>query len=302
MYAVCLRERGGIGDVICTLPAVKRLKEDGYNIIYVTENAMVQWVELCPFVDKVVTLPAAEMWICHNPLRPPDYMAMIAAVAGIEEEEIDKVVNFFCPAVVIERACADYGFVTPLNRVEIFWCAAGYKIEELPTFPMEGLLEVDEQTEAITPYCVIQAHSSSPSFRPMPPMDIVTEKLAEDKAHMSWEGVVVIGTSTELIKSYETLPYEVDVVSTVYSGYLVSIIEGAEILYGPDSSCMHIAACVGTPSFTWHTHTSKDTTLRRYPLAEGRQSKCLPCYFSDMRMQYLNKKCDETACCQAEWR
>ena len=67
-YVVILRERGGIGDILCTLPVCRAYKQQGYHIIYITDVKYHSFLSFCPYIDTLIHpdyLPERSM---HSPV------------------------------------------------------------------------------------------------------------------------------------------------------------------------------------------------------------------------------------------
>jgi len=178
-----------------------------------------------------------------------------------------------------------------LSRVEIFWCAAGLDLVDLPPDPMPGCLAPDTGEEIKGEYAVVQAHAAEPALKPFPP-PLIWPTIQERRSRGDFQEVIVVGKDEMSCRYWSE--YDVSFLYGVPPRYLCNLISGAEVVFTPDSAFLHLAAITGTPCESWFGATSGSITCRRYPLAKYHQFPgCSPCYWSI----WQKKECRERGMC-----
>jgi len=297
---VCLRERGGAGDVLTTFPAAKQLKEDGYTVLYFIEHRFTDWAKLCPYIDEVIPIPAGIMCWSASPFRDEQYLVQLMklTMGRYIVDDVDRVVNFFDPCVYVERVFATFGIPCPLCRAEMFWLAAGYRLEDMPPDPMYGTISLDYPKMYEKPYYVVQAHSDAPERRLMPPL-AVGQKVRSDALREGVERVFVVGQYENYTNPLISAIPGAEMALNLTPERILGLCVGAERIYTPDSLFIHVAACVGVPSTSWFSCTDGHSMTHCYPLAEFIQGDCDPVCWHLSGSTVRRHVCLETGICHA---
>jgi len=282
------RDIGGLGDLLMTLPAVRRYKQRGWQTVYYWPQKWLAWGELCPWIDILIPAffkdtrnedengmaimePSRRLWI-RNILQEAHLSPAIA-------DDIALFIDFSWPEQNLEEAALASGSYPPLNRVELFWCHAHLPLPELPEMPMPGLLQdmdgfKDSRLDDMD-YCVIQAESGETNWKPFAP-DMIRETLNTRLRRHDFQNVVVAATHWPAVRQWTKW----DVLGAVdlAAPEVYTLVRDAQVVFTPDSALLHLAAITETPAEAWFTVTNGPLTCRRYPQTRVHQGKCLPCY------------------------
>lgn len=303
-WACFLREKGGLGDLVCIFPAIKRYKEMGYTTMLYAPKGYADIVHAFGQVDEFFPTRTNTTVMDHSPNRREDYVESIFHDAGRPVPENRLVFNMLCPAAAIERAAAKYRSLPPVNRMEMFWVAAGLYLDDMPQDPMNGILKAPQPPElplCVTPgvgYALVQAHAEEQEWRYLPP-EQVYEKMhwaIRDGIHSD---IIVTGTDAQRVDWWRRHLPNSDMVIKPNYRMLLSLIAHADRVYGPDSAFCHLSAALGVPFTGWFGITDGHLTCRRYPLAEYIQSECpLRCYYEKTVML---RECASKGRCLTRW-
>jgi ADP-heptose:LPS heptosyltransferase len=265
-----VRLRTGLGDLLCTLPALRALRRrlPRAHIAMVTFPEMAPVVDrMRPYVDELIPFPG----VSGIPERPPRTAALPRFLTRARARAFDLALQMYGANAAADRVTAALG----ARRIGGF-LAEGDPATTIPypaheheihrhlrlmrhlgaesgddrlAFPIEPADRRIAGTPA-PPYVLIHPGATSPSRR-WPP-----ERFAEvgDALAARGLGVGIVGTNDER-ELARRLAGRMRAPATVLAGRtrlgeLAAVLDDAALLVGNDSGPAHLAAAVGTRSVT----------------------------------------------------
>ena len=264
------RRAGGLGDVLCTLPAVGGLREKfpRARITYALDPYFVPLLEGNPDVDFVLEI---DNRIGRRGLRQL-------------QKKFDGVYDLYCPAGEYER--------------RVRWKVEKSRIENFVEF-------VDAWPASFLPFYQIKRKearwardwlkANDLDGRALVGMQWKTARVTKDYPFLREvagaflkEGLGVLLLVKDRI---EQLPDGAVVAAGFGLREVGALIGECDLLTGADSGLLHFAASVGTPALGLFGPTNPETTLRFYPLSDflwqleaAKEVGCqMPCYYASER-------------------
>ena len=292
---LCVREAGGLGDVLCTLVAVRGLREKfpRAEIDYACAAAFKPLLDSVGDLDNVFPLTGRNRRRMCRPVNPADW--------GLDG--CDMVCDFWCPANRAEQEwiASDKSSGAP-SRIESFCNEAGVAVREVPRLtggdPFRGWAR--KQFAALCPgegpRVLVQQHSA---------------KVAKDWpiGHRAEFAALAAAAGLRLLSTRLTLRHTPAIPSLMGCSHLqlAALCAEADAVLAPDSGLFHVAAAVGAPCVALFGPTDPEQYARVYPRArflwardEARAiAGCdCPCLFSESR-GFRPRVCLEEGACMA---
>jgi len=301
-----LRESGGLGDVVCTLPVAAemmfRCKCDT-EVTYFGLASYERLVMASGVVDWFVPVDRDERRPANRvndniatPLRWPYLDA-----GPVPFARYDQVADLWCPAFDVERQMLDRPRLHWKSRIQIFLEAAKCWPADCAT----PRVFVDRQMDAwAAGFCAQEKLRNRPTvvglhlFASTRCRSWIPQRAVELGRQLVRDGLGVIAfESAEAVCRLDGIPG----VHAVGHNFLevAAIVKRCDLMVTVDSGLFHLAAAVGTPAIGLFGPTDGPTTAQFYPKATILQRQpdplCLsmPCYAHSERRA---KRCSMVWC------
>ena len=284
-----LREAGGLGDVLCTLPVARAVKErwPDCTLSYYCLPDYEGVIDHCPDVDEFVGVPM-------DGRRPRDVEPDPARFPYLAEENLpehvrrslgeggfDKTIDLWCPAFRYERRMSEK---IDKSRIEVFCETAGL----VPSDYCPRFVLSEEEKAWARGWIEAKGESRGPKVALQP----FSHNNRRDWPEENW-----IELATRLLKLGAMVLVFHSFFSKVKAvpGHKVTgmdiwkaaaILSQCDFAVTPDSGIFHLAAAVNVPALGLFGSTSADQTAKHYPLSRTlwptdrpREHRCrVPCH------------------------
>ena len=257
-----LREAGGIGDVVCTLPVARAAKgkwsrDGGTKLYYFGIEDYRDLVEHCPDIDVFVPVPPKGR-------RPRDRVpdpAVYPYLAGNGLPEFHATLDCWCPAFRYERA---RGPEVSQSRIESFCDANGLKASDC----CPHYVVTDGERAWARGWIEGQGFDRKPVVGLQP----FSTNSRRDWPLANWIDLAqaLLKQGTAVIVFHSFLRKVRDVPGRKATGLalwkVAALLAQCDCVVTPDSGLFHLAAAVETPALGLFGSTSAEQTAKHYPL------------------------------------
>lgn len=271
---ICVsRSRGGIGDVLMTLPTVKAIsKKYKCKIDYATDFQ---------YLDGA--LPKV---LIGNP-----YIRNVIPWRDIQKEKYNAIVDLTCPCVVHEKPLAP-----PINRIDLFARHAGVHLED-PS--MDYIIQPEElkwaqkylENNNLDRGRLLLVQPSSSSSHRDAPLDKMKRSVAQVLQQRKDVQAIVITHDSDNVKSDWRGLIRIHNLNNYDVRHIAAIMYYCDVVLCPDSSILHLASCLSKPTVTLFGPTDPHARVNYHPEAvaiwPGKELKNYPCWYEDPRDGYL---------------
>jgi len=259
---VCVyRGCGGIGDIIMATPLLKAIKEEypNYNLSFAVDtrtagDLYASLVKNAPFIDNVIS------------------------AQGIVKENF----NLFKD---ISSVCLQYenSGLPPLNRIDIFANACGFKLKDhLPFYKVED----DEDAWAkefiskkSNKPLSIMLHTASFDIKRTWPINKYTELIKE--INKERKDITFFVNDFQNHNPNWNQYKDVVNISQFSIREIGALTKNMDLFIGPDSGPMHIAGALGTKGIILFGSIPPEARINHYPSLQGMTAglACSPCWY-----------------------
>ena len=271
-----LREAGGIGDILCTLPVARAVKEKwpDAKVYYFGLRDYREVQEHCPDVDVLV--PVECQGRRERDTAPDPKLHSYLAAPGLPA--FDVTIDLWCPAARYEREKGEH---LDRSRIESFCAAAGltpsdyvprYIVREEERAWAKTWLGADVKRPVIglAPFCTNNIRRDWPLPR-----------WVELAKALGGQGMTVLVFHTWFSAVADVPGRKVIGIPVWQLGALVA---ECDLVVTPDSGLFHLSAAVHVPAIGLFGSTHADQISKHYPLhktiwprdGEKRAHKCKP--------------------------
>jgi len=299
MNARILREAGGLGDVICTLPVARAAKEKwpGVKVYYFCIEDYRDVIEHCPDVDVFVPAPVGGRRPRDHEPDPAQWTYLAAenlpepARESRGKDVFDVTLDCWCPAFRYEK---EKGQKLDRSRIESFCASAGVTPSNyLPRYV------VTEKERAWARGWIEAQGFERRSVVGLQPFSLNSRRDWPEQNWSDLAGILLKQGAAVLV--FHTFFSRVKAIpGRKVTGYpaskVAALLTECNCVVTPDSGLFHLSAAVNTPAIGLFGSTSAVQTAKHYPLHRciwpkdaPRKKKCLtPCH----SFQWCG--CDET--------
>jgi GT2 family glycosyltransferase len=261
---LCFRSKGGIGDIIMTIPSLEAAKRryPNYQIDYSCPKEYLPLLENCPFINKLIPLGEAdhaEYHVVYDMTRKCiEYEGRTMPAVDLNRTEIFAKVLGFEPKDVPRPKLF-------LSREEIY---SGLYIDLGQTSLHSSLTKRSrvENDRLLIGVCV----DSSAAVRSYPYAEELIDMLSVNYSNAM---ILFFDNSGE----YDFKHDNVYVFSRLPLREVLTIISRCDIFVGPDTGLSHMAASLRVPTLWWFTHTDGLIRTRGYEEVKVIQGGSPPC-------------------------
>jgi ADP-heptose:LPS heptosyltransferase/glycosyltransferase involved in cell wall biosynthesis len=286
---ILVYRHGGIGDVVCTLPAVATLRrnEPSAVIVYLTRRVKVPVVECCPSVDLVVEEGTPLAKYCHRFLKPkcnPHPLLPDERNPPEQRKRIHMVEEFAKSIDLSSLSERSARLKVPANEQEQMG---------------RRLRKINLETR---PVVVIH---TGPTWQVK---EWPTANWRELVTRMKDElGIVVVQIGQDYCATGETrlsprIEGSVDWVGQLSIKEMLALLKTAQLFVGIDSGMLHLAGAVSAPCVGVFGPTDPQCILPRESPALGVTSKveCLGCHHNVQGPTHWQSGCPNAIRCMSE--
>ena len=300
---LCVRESGGLGDVLCTLIAVRglRRRHPRARIDYLCASAFKPMLDAVGDLDTVIAEPLRDPIGPRRRRRRRMGEPLDPAAMGLGH--YDRLCDFWCPANAAEQLWMENpGQCGPPCRISAFCAEAGVPVGPAPrqSFGEPRRWKArklwNEYAPGDGPRVLVQQHSSKPGKDWPIPSRTEFARLAK------LTGLRLLGVGLT-----RRVALDIPTISGCSVDVLAALCMESDCVVAPDSALWHMAAAVGAPCVGIFGPTDPRQYDAVYPRArwlwarsaEETTPGCrMPCVLSEAR-GYGSRQCIEEGACMA---